>query len=82
MEEAFNASSLHSTDSVRRETVLRQWFVEGLPQQYKRVFDSVMSASICQAVQLAVRQRSASYLGQRHDNVAKSQTRVEDDSLQ
>ena len=52
----------NSTDSITRETLLRQQFIEGLSQHYKQVIDTVVSASSCQAVQLAnaVRQRSVS----------------------
>ena len=54
--------TLNSTDSITRETLLRQQFIEGLSQHYKQVIDTVVSASSFQAVQLAnaVRQRSVS----------------------
>ena len=54
--------TLNSTDSITRETLLRQQFIEGLFQYYKQVIDTVVGASSFQAVQLAnaVRQRSVS----------------------
>ena len=77
IETALNSSPLRTADNMTRETLLRQRFVEGLPLNFKRVFDVTVCTSLRQAVQLANaanRREAADVRGHNYDATRQQRT--------